>query len=73
MCLKVYKQQVPIIPMTKLQKQLSRKVGVKEYPKYVAVLPPKIIEKAGLKGGEELKITARKGKITLEKVRKELF
>lgn len=51
----------------KLQKQLSRKVGEKEYPKYVAVIPPKIIEELGFKEGEELEVKARNGKIILEK------
>ncbi len=51
----------------KLQKQLSRKVGNKEYPKYVAVIPPKIIEEAGLKEGQELDVSVKNGKIILEK------
>lgn len=51
----------------KLQKQLSRKVGDKEYVKYVAVIPPEMIKEAGIKEGEELEATARKGEIILKK------
>ena len=51
----------------KLQKQLSRKSGDKIYPKYVTVIPPKIIEEAGLKEGQELKVKVVNGKIVLEK------
>ena len=38
----------------KLQKQLSRKVNEKRYPKYVITIPPKHVEKLGWKEGEEL-------------------
>lgn len=38
----------------KLQKQLSRKVKDKEYPKYVVTIPPKQIEELGWKEGTEL-------------------
>jgi len=38
----------------KLQKQTTRKVGNKEYAKWVAVLPAKLIEKLGWKEGNEL-------------------
>ena len=51
----------------KLQKQLSRKIGNKEYAKWVAVIPPKIVEEAKLKEGEELDIKVKDGKIVLEK------
>ena len=51
----------------KLQKQLSRKVGDKEYSKYVAVIPPEAVEKSGFKEGEELKADAEKGKITIRR------
>ena len=51
----------------KLQKQLSRKVGNTEYAKWVAVIPPKIVEEAGLKEGQELHVKVQKGKIVLEK------
>ena len=38
----------------RLQKQLSRKVGNKEYPKWVIIVPPKQIETLGWKEGEYL-------------------
>ncbi len=41
----------------KLQKQTTRKVGNKEYAKWVAVLPAKLIEKLGWKEGDELEPT----------------
>jgi len=41
--------------MVKLQKQLSRKVEGKEYPKYVVTIPPKCVEQLGWKEGIELK------------------
>jgi len=66
MYLKVYKECLFYKDM-KLQKQLSRKVGNKEYPKYVAVIPPKIVEEAKLKEGQELEVSVKNGKIILEK------
>ena len=53
--------------MAKLQKQLSRKVGNKKYPKYVVVIPPEIIKEAELGEGDELEINVKKGKIVLNK------
>jgi bifunctional DNA-binding transcriptional regulator/antitoxin component of YhaV-PrlF toxin-antitoxin module len=50
----------------KLQKQLSRKVNDKEYPKYVVTIPPKEIEKAGWKEGIELEITVSDRRIILK-------
>jgi len=55
----------------KLQKQLSRKVGDKKYTKYVAVIPPKIVEELGIKEGEELSIKVKNGKMILEKMNNE--
>ncbi len=49
----------------KLQKQLSRKVGGKEYAKWVIILPPDKIEKTGWKEGEELEIKEKDGKLLL--------
>lgn len=51
----------------RLQKQLSRKVGDKEYPKYVIVLPPKIVNKAGWKEGQEILVVTKKDTIVLKK------
>jgi bifunctional DNA-binding transcriptional regulator/antitoxin component of YhaV-PrlF toxin-antitoxin module len=42
------------VPKLKLQKQLSRKVGTKEYPKWVITIPPKQVESLGWKEGESL-------------------
>jgi len=53
--------------MAKLQKQISRKVGDKEYAKYVVVIPKEDVENAGFKEGEEIKIKAIYGKLVLTK------
>jgi bifunctional DNA-binding transcriptional regulator/antitoxin component of YhaV-PrlF toxin-antitoxin module len=50
----------------KLQKQLSRKVQDKTYPKYVITIPPKQIEEAGWKEGTELEAIVEDGKIVLK-------
>ena len=50
----------------KLQKQLSRKLNNKEYPKYVVIIPPKQIEEVGWKEGTELEAIVKDGKITLK-------
>ncbi len=46
----------------KLQKQLSRKVNGKEYPKYVVTIPPSKIEELGWSEGEKLspKVSGKK-------------
>ena len=49
----------------KLQKRFNRKVGGKEYSKWVVVLPNDKIEQAGWKEGVELDLDAKKGAITL--------
>lgn len=50
----------------KLQKQLSRKVGEKEYPKYVVTIPPEKVKEVGWKEGEELVAKTEKNKIILK-------
>jgi len=50
----------------RLQKQLSKKIGDKEYPKYVIVLRPSLIEKLGWKSGEELKAEIKDNKVIIE-------
>jgi bifunctional DNA-binding transcriptional regulator/antitoxin component of YhaV-PrlF toxin-antitoxin module len=50
----------------KLQKQLSRKVKSKEYPKWVVTIPPKKIQEAGWKEGMTLEISVKDRKIVLE-------
>ena len=42
------------MPKLRLQKQLSRKVGDKEYPKWVITIPPKQIRSLGWNEGEFL-------------------
>ena len=51
----------------KLQKQLSRKYGDKEYAKYVIVIKPNHIEKLGWKDGEELDAEVKGEKLIIEK------
>lgn len=51
----------------KLQKQLSRKVGKTEYPKYVTVIPPKIVEELGWKDGQELKAEVKEKSLVIKK------
>ncbi|MFH1787393.1 MAG: hypothetical protein ABH811_01230 [archaeon] len=53
--------------MVRLQKQLSRKVGDKEYAKWVLVIPPIAIKESGFKEGQELKVESKEGKIVLKK------
>ena len=50
-----------------LQKQLSKKIGDKEYAKYVIVIPPKMVNELGWKAGEELEAEVKKGKLIIEK------
>jgi bifunctional DNA-binding transcriptional regulator/antitoxin component of YhaV-PrlF toxin-antitoxin module len=50
----------------KLQKQLSRRVDKKEYPKYVITIPPKQIEEVGWKEGTELEAIVKGGRIILK-------
>lgn len=57
---------VPKCFMAKLQKQVSRKVGKKEYSKYVIVIPEDEIKKAKFKEGDELKLETREGKIIIK-------
>ena len=40
----------------RLQKRLSRKVGKKEYVKWIITVPPEEIKTLGWKAGEDLKI-----------------
>jgi antitoxin component of MazEF toxin-antitoxin module len=47
----------------KLQKQLSRKVKGKKYPKYVLTIAPKHIEELGWKKGTELEVCISNNKL----------
>lgn len=51
----------------KLQKQLSRKVQGKEYPKWVITIPPRKIQALGWKSGEELEAVVKNSKLVLVK------
>jgi antitoxin component of MazEF toxin-antitoxin module len=50
----------------KLQKQLSRKVANREYPKYVMTIPPNCIEELGWKQGVELEVTIKDNKLVVQ-------
>lgn len=49
----------------KLQKQLSRRIENKEYPKYVVTIPPKQIQEVNWDEGIELEAVVKNGKIIL--------
>jgi len=66
---KVFKYRY-LLKSMKLQKQLSRKVGDKEYAKYVAVIPPEKIKELGWKDGEELESEIKDRKLILKKLKK---
>ena len=51
----------------RLIKQHGRKYEGKDYYKYIVVIPNKIIEKVGWKGGEDLDIEVKKDKVIIEK------
>lgn len=51
----------------KLQKQLSRKVGNKEYPKWVVIVPPKHIDTLGWKEGEYLESEVNNQELIIRK------
>lgn len=51
----------------KLQKQLSRKVDNKIYPKWVVVIPPEKINEANWKEGDELEVKVTKGSLLIKK------
>jgi len=50
-----------------VQRQLGKKVGKKIYPKYVIVIPEKLIKKAGFKAKTKLKADVKKGEIKLKR------
>ena len=51
----------------RLQKQLSRRVGNKEYPKWVITIPPKQIRALGWKEGEFLESEINSQKLVIRK------
>jgi antitoxin component of MazEF toxin-antitoxin module len=50
----------------KLQKRFNRKVGDKEYSKWVVVLPNEKVEELGWKEGEELDLDTKRDAIILK-------
>ncbi len=50
----------------RLQKQLGKKIGEKEYPKYLIVIPPKAVKKSGLKAGQKLSLKAFKNRLVIK-------
>ena len=52
----------------KLQKQLSRKVGEKVYPKWVIAIPPRQIEALGWNEGQSLEGEVTDQKLIIRKV-----
>ncbi len=52
----------------KLQKQLSRRVGAKEYPKWVIAIPPKLINALGWNEGQSLESKVLGNQLLIELV-----
>lgn len=52
----------------KLQKQLSRRVGNKEYPKWVISIPPKQVKALGWSEGQSLEGEVTDQKLVIKKV-----
>lgn len=50
----------------KLQEQIAKRVGDKEYKKYSLVIPPNHIQKLGWKKGQELTPTVEGNKLIIE-------
>jgi antitoxin component of MazEF toxin-antitoxin module len=50
----------------RLQKQLSRKVGEKEYPKYVMTIPPNCVERLGWQQGVNLEVIVKDNKLIVQ-------
>jgi len=55
------------VPKMRLQKQLSRKVGTKEYPKWVITIPPKQIKTLGWTEGEFLESEINDQELVIQK------
>lgn len=53
------------MPLMRLQRQLSRKVGKKEYDKWVLVIPPDKVREVGFNEGEELSVSVKDKKIII--------
>jgi bifunctional DNA-binding transcriptional regulator/antitoxin component of YhaV-PrlF toxin-antitoxin module len=57
------------VPKTKLQKQITRKIGDKEYSKYTIVIPSKIISQLQWAEGDQLIPTAEGKALRIKKAR----
>ena len=53
----------------KLQKRLSRKYKNKIYHKYLVNIPEDDIYKSGLREGDNLKVSVKRNKLILEKIK----
>lgn len=56
------------MPNLKLQKQLSRKVGDKKYPKWMIAIPPKQVEALGWNEGQSLESEIANQELIIKKV-----
>lgn len=54
----------------KLAKISSRKVGDKEYHKFIINLPSELVKEAKMKGGDKLTAKVERGRIIISKERK---
>lgn len=50
-----------------LQKQVTRKLGKKEYNTYKVVIPPKTVKELGWEKGDILKLKIKNGELVLVK------
>jgi hypothetical protein len=50
----------------KLQKQVNRRVGDKEYSKWVVAIPPEKIEQAGWSVGDDIEAIVKRHEILLK-------
>ena len=50
----------------KLQKRFNRRVGDKEYDKWIVTIPPEDINRLGWKDGADLEVVVKDGKLVLK-------
>jgi len=53
------------VPKTKLQKQLSRRVGDKRYTKWVITIPREQVKRLGWASGDEIEAIVKDDKLVL--------
>lgn len=51
----------------KLQKQISRRIGDKEYAKYTVVIPGELVKELQWKDGEDLEPKVQDGELLIKK------